>query len=271
MNWKLVSTLPCFALLAACGGSKPPAESPENSEPSASAEAPSPHHRDKTSEASDKDPDLASPGGNKDGAGGKAAPCGGADISDLAAVLAQGSCEAKGASPESSPKDLTDKLEVKITLDARKVAPGAKATVGITYHNKTGKDLPLYFVVDPEPRFEFQVFTTKGARVDRPAGLEPPLPPEVANAPAPEKVFSLVTLAPQGTARVSLPWEAVRYKWASKEAAKGAVPGRGYPQAVAGPLGRGKYVLRVVTPLVGVTEGIDHEVTQPRLDLEVKP
>jgi hypothetical protein len=268
MRWTLVSTLPWIALFAACGGSTPKAESPENSDKNPSSES---GGDGKASEASNKDPDLASPGADKDSAGGKPAPCGGSDISNLAAVLAQGSCEAKGANPETSPKDLTDRLEIKASIDARHVAPGGKATVGIAYHNKTGKDLPLYFVVDPEPRFEFQVFTPKGARVDRPAGLEPPLPPEVANAPAPEKVYALVTIAPQGTARVSLPWDAVKYKWASKEAAKGAVPGRGFPRAVAGPLPRGKYVLRIVTPLVGVTEGIDHEVTQPRLDLEVKP
>jgi hypothetical protein len=210
---------------------------------------------------------LATQGGDKDT--GKA--CGGSDIGDLAAVLAQSACEAKGVNPTTAPKDLTDQLEVKITLDSARVAPGGKATVQLTYHNKSQKDLPLYFVVDPEPRFEFQVFTPKGTRVDRPAGLEPPLPPEVANATAPEKQFALVTLAPQGTARVSLPWEAVKHRWAGRDAAKGAVPGRGFPQLAAGPLPRGKYVLRVVTPLVGVTEGIDHEVSEPRLNLEVKP
>jgi hypothetical protein len=61
----------------------------------------------------------------------------------------------------------------------------------------------------------------------------------------------------------------VRHQWASKDVAKGAVPGQGYPQEAAGPLPPGKYVLRVVTPLVNVSEGIDHEVTQPRVNIEV--
>jgi hypothetical protein len=61
----------------------------------------------------------------------------------------------------------------------------------------------------------------------------------------------------------------VKYKWASKERAKGALPGRGYPREPGGPLPKGKYVLKVITPLTDVNEGIDHEMSQPKTPIEV--
>ena len=78
-----------------------------------------------------------------------------------------------------------------------------------------------------------------------------------------------MTLAPNGTAKVTESWTAVKYKWASKDKAKGALPGRGYPREPAGPIAKGKYVLRVITPLVGVFEGVDHELSQPRTQVEI--
>jgi hypothetical protein len=78
-----------------------------------------------------------------------------------------------------------------------------------------------------------------------------------------------VTLATQGTAKLTIPWSAVKHKWASKERAKGAIPGHGYPVEPAGPLPKGKYVIRVVTPLTGVFEGGDHEISQPRGQIAV--
>lgn len=126
-------------------------------------------------------------------------------------------------------------------------------------------------MVDPEPRFDFEVYTLKGARADAPKGAAPSLPPEVANATAPEPKIARVTLAQQGTAKLTLKWNAVKYKWASKERAKGALPGHGYPKEPAGPLTKGAYVLRVLTPLTGVFEGVDHDVSQPRVQVSVAP
>jgi hypothetical protein len=251
------------ASLAACGGSSHPAQSPSND----TSAAPDTVGDEKTADT-DKKGAAPSPPGDKDSAS-KRSPCAGPEIADLTSVLAQSACEAKGWKPDAIPPNLDASLEIKVALDARKVAPGGKTTVTVTYHNKGSKDLPLYFVVAPEPRFDFDVRTLKGARVDRPAGHEPALPSAVANATPPDKLFALVTIAPQGSAIASLPWEAVRHKWASKEVATGAVPGHGYPQEAAGPLPRGKYVLRVVTPLVDVSEGIDHEMTEPRANIEV--
>jgi hypothetical protein len=199
----------------------------------------------------------------------KAMSCGGANIADLAAVLAQASCEVPNRKPDEPDVDVKDQLEIKVETDSPKVAPGASAKVTITFHNKGKKVLPLDFVVDPEPRFDFEVYTLKGSRVDKPAGDEPLLPPEVSNAAPPEKSMARVTLAPNGTATVTGSWSAVKYKWASKDKAKGASPGHGYPREPAGPIAKGKYVLRVITPLVGISEGVDHEISQPRTQVEI--
>jgi hypothetical protein len=261
MKWTLVPAAAWLASVAGCGGGSHAAKAPENSDTSAT-------NGDEKAADTDKKDSPSSPPGDKESVA-KPSPCAGAEIADLTSVLAQSACEAKGVDAKATPRDLGDSLEVKVALDVRKVAPGGKATVTVTYHNKGSKDLPLYFVVDPEPRFEFEVSRPKGGRVDRPAGHEPALPGAVANAPPPDKLIALVTIAPQGTATASLPWEAVRHRWASKDAAKGAAPGHGYPQEAAGPLPPGKYVMRVVTPLVGVSEGTDHAISQPQLKFEI--
>jgi hypothetical protein len=143
--------------------------------------------------------------------------------------------------------------------------------VTVTYKNKGTKELALDFIVDPEPRFDFEVYTLKGNRVDKPKGSEPALPPEVANAPQPEQKVARIKLAQQGTAKLTLHWNAVQYKWASKDKAKGALPGHGYPKEPGKPLKKGAYVLRVITPLAGVSEGIDHELSQPRVQITIAP
>ncbi len=262
------ASLALLFVLAACGGK--PAQEPENTEESASSgeggaassEAPTP--------ALPETP-AATGGGKPVGGDDKpkeASPCGGFEINDLLSVISQAACEAPDTKAMSEQKEMKD-LAIKVVLDSPLVAPGSTAQVTITYQNKGKADLNLNFVVDPEPRFEFEAYTLKGARADNPPGAAPALPPEVTNAPAPEQKIAKVTLAPLGTAKLTLKWDAVKYKWASKERAKGALPGRGYPREPAGPLKKGKYVLRVVTPLTGVFEGADHEVSQPRTGLTI--
>ena len=80
---------------------------------------------------------------------------------------------------------------------------------------------------------------------------------------------SAVGRATNGTAKLTLKWDAVKYKWASADRAKGALPGHGYPKDPAGPLKKGAYILRVITPLTGVFEGVDHDVSQPRVQVTV--
>ena len=252
-------------LAFACGGK--PAQSPENAEENADGGS---------SPESSEGHTSAGPGGGGSGsaapgedAAKKQTPCSGADIADLAAVLSQPQCEVGAPKEGDQPKDLKDSLEVKVQADSPKVAPGSTATITVTFRNKGKANLPLDFLVDPEPRFDFELYTLKGSRADIPPGDAPSLPPEAANAPATETKVARVTLAAQGSARLVLKWNAVKYKWASKERAKGALPGHGYPREAAGPLAKGKYVLRVITPLTGVFEGTDHEVSQPRTPVEV--
>jgi hypothetical protein len=263
------ASLATLLVLAACGGQKP-AEVPENA-----AGGPAPADSAAPPDTLGTPKDLApspAPAGKPvggDDAPKVASPCSGVDIPDLLSVISQAACEAPDVKPDLAQKDLKDQLEVKMNLDTAVVAPGSVAQVTVTYKNKGKAELPLLFVVDPEPRFTFEAYTIKGDRADNPTTPAPPLPSEVANAPAPDARVAKVTLASQGTAKLLLKWNAVKYKWATKDRAKGALPGHGYPREPAGPLKKGKYVLRLVTPLTGISEGMDHEMSQPRTQVTV--
>jgi hypothetical protein len=277
--------------LTACHWNRPAkdAESSEDSEPSSE---PSPSPKSGESAASGESPKasgeaesspssaLGSTGvGRTAGRAEKAtirddtekreSPCSGAAIADLLASLSQASCELPANAPAPQQPTPKDALEVTVTPDQPKIFPGSTAKISVVFKNKGKTKLPLDFTVDPDPRFVFELYTPKGARVDKPPGNEPALPSEAADNPAPDPHTARITLFPNGTATLVLPWQAVRYKWASKEKAKGALPGRGYPREPAGPVPRGKFVLRVVTPLTNVEEGVEHELTQPRAKIEI--
>ncbi len=198
----------------------------------------------------------------------KDAPCSGASITDLLASLSQASCEVAPNAPAPPEAPTKDTLEVRINADST-IAPGGAAKVTVVFRNKSKGDLPLDFTVDPDPHFAFELSTPKGVRVDKPAGNEPSLPSEAADNEAVEPHTARVTLASNGTATAVLPWQAVKYKWASPEKAKGALAGHGYPREPAGPLPKGKYTLRVITPLVHIEEGSEHELSQPHVSIEV--
>jgi hypothetical protein len=263
------ATLGLVVAVGACGGGKKPAENAENGDDGGGG-------GDDASAASSTDlpPSLGSAPASSAAVGGddtgkKNTPCGGFDIPDLLAVISQAACEVPAAPANAKQREVKDVLEIKAQPDSPLVAPGSNANITITFHNKGKGDLPLDFVVDPEPRFTFEVYTLKGSRADAPPGTQPPLPQEVANAHVPEAKTARVTLPQQGTAKLTIPWSAVKYKWASKDRARGAVPGHGYPVEANGPLPKGKYVLRVITPLTGIFEGVDHEVSQPRVQIAV--
>jgi|GEM_PF-1425574 len=266
------SFLSLAVAVAACGNGKP-AQEPENADDTASADgdggaADMPASGDSTPAPSGST--ASAPGGGAgDDASKKPTPCGGFDIPDLLAVISQAACVVPNATPDEKQRDVKDALEIRVTPDSPRIAPGSTSSITVTFKNKGKTELPLDFVVDPEPRFDFEVYTLKGKRMDAPRGEAPPLPPEVANASAPEPQIARVTLAQQGTAKLVLKWDAVRYKWASKQRARGALPGHGYPKDPAGPLPKGTYILRVITPLTGVFEGIDHEISQPRVQITV--
>jgi hypothetical protein len=274
MRSNACASLALVFTLAACGGGKP-AEEPQNTEesPSESASA-APASSSDPAALGEPPPSSSKPPSSTTKVGGDDAdkvvtPCSGFSFPDLLSVISQTSCEAPDTKAMQDMKEMKDVLGVKVEVDSPFVAPGSNLTVKVTYTNKGKVDLPLYWVVDPEPRFELQAYTLKGARADNPPGSAPSLPPEVNNAPPPDQKVSKVTLVPNGTATLTLKWDAIKYKWASKERAKGAVPGRGYPREPSGPLKTGKYVLRVVTPMTGVMEGVDKEVSQPRVQVTV--
>ncbi len=246
--------------LAACGTKKPPVEG-ENT-------------TDTTTDPAGGGTDLKATDGGADPITGdkpaESKPCEGFEIADLAKVLAQAACEVPGAKGDDKSKDMKGQIEIKLVPSAAKVAPGGKIDLTIYIANKSPASIPLSFTVDPEPRFIIEVYDAKGKRAEIPAGAEPALPASVTSAPVPEKKTAKVTIVTQGTAQIKLDWEAVKFKWAPAERAKGAVPGRGYPRVAAGPLPKGKYTIRVKMPLVGVFEGIDHEMSEPRVQIEVQ-
>jgi hypothetical protein len=275
-----VFSLASLTSLAACMHTPAP-QDPENASDDESA----------SGDKKPKNPDAISPdepsGNNMLGSGvGTATPrldkatikddskkdkvsCSGANIADLLAVVGESACAVPKATPDTeTPKDVKDSLEIKVTVDNPKVPPGSKANVTVVFHNKGKKDLPLDFIADPEPRFEVQALTPKGTRADNPPGSEPALPASVGGEPA-DVTIQRVTIAPNGNAKLVVPWDAVKYKWASADRAKGALPGQHYPRDPAGPLPKGKYVLKVVTPLVGVSEGSEKELSQPKVPVEV--
>jgi len=284
MKRTVAASLPVLLALTACMNTPPPQE-PENSDES--SEKPG----KKAKEKEDKEIEEAtgssgnSPlGGSsgvaygpkaehatiKDDSEKKALPCGGPKIADLLTVIAQTSCEVRKATPESLPqRDLKAALDIKVTTDAPRVAPGGRANVTVVLTNKGATELPLDFMADPEPHFEVEAFTPKGARADKPAGKEPALPQANPEQAALERSVSRVTLSPKGTASFVIPWDAVKYKWASADKAKGALPGQPFPREPAGPLPKGKYVVRVIMPLIGVAEGKEHEFSQPGTPVEV--
>jgi hypothetical protein len=282
----IASGIAVLLMLAGCHWNKP-AQDAESSDDTASSSEPS---SEPSTEPSSKmstesaptggpsaldNPELGKPSTKADKATirddteKKDLGCGGMTISDLVASLSQASCEVPAsAAALKQPQAAKDALEVKVSSES-KIVPGSTAQISVVFRNKGKTKLPLDFTVDPDPRFTFELYTPKGARADKPPGNEPPLPAQVSdNAPA-EAHTARVTLFPNGTATAILPWQAVKYKWAAKERAKGALAGRGYPREPSGPLPKGKYVLRVVTPLTNVDEGVDHEMSQPRVNIEI--
>lgn len=226
-----------------------------------------------------KDPDKSSAGDAGAGAGGasgegKDAPkkdvCTGFDISNLEDLLAKSDCEVPNTKPDALQNpDMKGKLEVTLSASPTKVAPGGKVDLQVTFANKTKEAMTLNFRIDPVARFETETYDAKGKkRVDMPAG-QPPPPPQGHSAPPPaEQKVAKVTIAANGAARVRVPWEAVKMKWAP-EKVRGTAVEKGYPRKPNGPLAKGKYSVKVVTPLVGVFEGGDHEVTSPKVEIEV--
>ena len=191
----------------------------------------------------------------------KEGPCTSDTFESLDEVLKQ--CESKMPSTGDVPNGMRDRLEARVTSGTPTITPGGRADLTLVLKNKSNEALPLYFTGDPTPRFEVEALDAKGKRVDLPPGKAPKSP----TAAVRDVKAARITLAPGGSARVRIAWDAVKTRWAPEKVK--TWEGRGYPRASAGPLGAGKYVLRVVIPLVGVFEKGEMEV--PKLPIEVAP
>lgn len=266
-------------LLAACGGGNPDAKSasdvdedsnPKSGEIDTSDSKPAddtpPPSTDKPAPGSDDDKHDKSGGAGGSGAGAKKDECSVFDEANIEGVLLKSACEVE--TPTGQPPDLSKKLEVKVSVMPMKVSPGGHADVLVTFANKSKEPMPLYFTIDPMPRFEIEVYDKKSQRVDLPKASPPPLPAGMAPRQPGEPKTARIILAANGTARMPLSWDAVKLKWAP-EKLKGTPPEKGYPRAPNGPLPKGVYALKVLTPLTNVFEGIDREVSQPLTTVEV--
>lgn len=238
--------------LAACGGGNKDSETAEN----AKTEDTAAESSSATPEAADAAP---APEPDK-----KTLACSGMEI-DLMAALSQSVCEVDNPKPDAKPRELKGVLETRVQAMPLTVASGGHVDVTVTFVNKGKDPLPLDFTVDPLPRFWVEVYDQKGRRVDLPPG-DPPARKSSAPAATPSTARAL--LVTTGTAKVTVGWDAKRMRWAP-EKEKGTPPEQGYPKAPAGPLPKGKYTLRVVTPLVGVFEGSEREVSAPKFEITV--
>jgi hypothetical protein len=260
------STIGCGACLIAlslalgCGGSKTPAKSADDNE------APADTAGDKTSPGSG----TPAPGSSDDKSSkGNASPCSGFEL-DLMAALNESSCEVPNGKPDSKQEDMKDSLSVTATADTARVAPGGHANILVTYANKKDKPITLDFTIDPTPRFSVETYDLKSnKRVDIPAAPQPKLPAGMPPLEATQVSIARVTLAPNGKATVHVGWDAVKTRWAP-EKLKGTPPEMGYPRVPAGNLSKGKFSLKVITPLTNVFEGVDHEVSAPRANIDVQ-
>jgi hypothetical protein len=219
----------------------------------------------------------ASPdGGDVDGAvaaadaapAAKASPCTGTDL-DLAAVLIQSACEIPNPSPEAKAKDITALLDVKVTSTSTIVSPGGHIDLLVTFTNKSKAPLALDFQLDPTPRFSVEAYNSVNARAEMPKNNPPNIArPGSASEPLAPSTAE-INIVPSGTAFVRLGWDAVRLKWAP-EKLKGSLPELGFPTSPAGPLPKGTYMLKVVTPMTGVFEGVGHDVSSPKITVKVQ-
>jgi hypothetical protein len=268
--WLCLSALGLFlAAQAACGGDAKKADDP-SSKSSTEGEG-------KGDQADKAEATASTAGGDKgkdkDGGAADAPPkkdvCSGFDIANLEDMLVKSDCEVPDAKPDMLQNpDMKGKLEVLLSATTPKVASGGKIELQVTFQNKTKEPMTLNFRIDPVARFETEAYDKSKKRVDMPAGNPPP-PPKGHSAPPPaEAKVAKVTIAPAGYARVKVPWEAVKMKWAPDKV-RGTAVERGYPRSPNGGLPKGKYTVKVVTPLVGVFEGGDHEVSAPKIDIEV--
>lgn len=231
--------------------------------------------KDTTSTDTNGDDDGGGGGKPTEAAGDGGAPekkdeCVGFDIGNLEDILGKVACEEEGVNPETlQPVEMKGKLEVTVSASPTRIPQGSKGDLLVNFVNKSKEPLTLHFRINPVPYFSVEVYDAKkNKRADMPAGNPPPPPKGMSQPPASDMKSAKVTLAPGGAAHQRIPFDAQKTKWAP-EKVRGTPAERGYPRTPAGPLPKGKYNVRVLTPLVGVQEGSDHEVSGPKVELEI--
>jgi hypothetical protein len=245
-------------LLAACGGGHT-----ENKETKQASNAKK--NLDEPPDTNALDTDA---GAKPDDNTPKKDPCTGFEM-DLAAALMESACEVPNPKPDDKNVDMKGKLDVTLVASSAQVAPGGHANLVLTLTNKSSSPLPLLFTLDPTPRFPTETYTAKNKRAEMPAGNPPPLPKGVAARHATSHETARITIVPNGTAKLTVPWDAVKTTWAP-EKLKGTPPEMGYPRKPAGSLTKGTYTVRVAMPLVLVFEGTNREVSAPKTTITVK-
>lgn len=201
-------------------------------------------------------------------AGAKKDPCAVFD-GDLGTVLMQAACEVPNPKPDEKTVDMKGKLAMTLVPSVATVSPGSKVNLVLTLTNKSNAPMPLFFTLNPTPRFPTETYDKKERRVDMPASKPPALPSGMPPREATSHETARITLVPNGTAKLTVPWAAVRMRWAP-EKLRGTPPEEGYPRVPSGNLPRGTYTIRVATPLVLVFEGMDREVSAPKTTISVK-
>jgi len=250
--------LSTFVLLLACGG-----DAAGNQEPKQATNAKT--NPDEPPQTNDVDSDA---GPKADDTAPKKDPCVGFEI-DLSTLLMNAACEVPNPKPDAKSVDTKGKLDVALTASSATVSPGGHADLTLTLTNKSGAPLPLSFTLDPTPRFPTETYDTKNKRVDMPAGNPPALPKGMPPREATSHETARITLVANATAKLTIPWDAVKMKWAPDKL-KGTPAESGYPRTPAGPLAKGVYTVRVAMPLVLVFEGSDREVSAPKTTITVK-
>jgi len=247
------------ALLVACGGGSAENKETKQATNGESSNPEMPPSDDALSDAGPKAEDDKTP---------KKDPCTGFEMV-LDTALMQAACEVPNPKPEEKSVDTKGKLEVKLVPVNDTVSPGGHTDLMLTLTNKSSSPLPLAFTLDPTPRFPTETYDKKNKRAEMPPGNPPALPKGVAPRVATSHETARITLVPNGTAKLTIPWDAVKTTWAPDKL-KGSSPESGYPRKPAGPLAKGTYTVRVVMPLVLVFEGSDREVSAPKATINVK-
>lgn len=151
-------------------------------------------------------------------------------LDDLDGTVRGGECD---SDPPAS-YALANRLGVKVRLSRNDIASGGRIEVYLTFENLSKEKLPVYFYRDPTVKFPLLALNSKGQDQTYPEG---------AIADTFSGPIARIVLAPKGIIQVTVPYEAIRFKWKKN--------GKDRDLVEAGGLPRGDYQLRVRFPFAG--------------------